>query len=149
LNVAVTVFAALIVTVHVAPETVLHPLQPANVDPPATLAVSVTLVPLLYDSEQSVPQLMPGGFELTLPVPAPARTTDSVNWPVCPTTVSVVLAFAPELSVAVIVALPGFTPVARPVASIVATAVLLLAQVTPGPAIVTGVEELVLVPLPN
>jgi hypothetical protein len=33
-------------TVHVAPDTVLHPLQPANVDPPAALAVSVTLVPL-------------------------------------------------------------------------------------------------------
>jgi hypothetical protein len=79
LNVAVTVLAALIVTVHVVPETVLHPLQAANVDPPAALAVSVTVVPLLYGSEQSLPQLMPGGFELTLPVPAPARTTDRVN----------------------------------------------------------------------
>ena len=47
LNVAVTVFAALMVTVHVAPETVLHPLQLAKVDPPAALAVRVTLVPLL------------------------------------------------------------------------------------------------------
>src|SRR6185295_8605886 len=72
-----------------------------------------------------------------------------VNWPVWPFTVSVVLAFAPEVSVAVIVVPPGFTPVARPVASMVATAVLLLAQVTPGPVIATGVAELVLVPLPN
>ena len=46
LNVAVTVFAVLMVTVHVAPETVLHPLQPPNVAPPAALAVRVTLVPL-------------------------------------------------------------------------------------------------------
>ena len=46
-KVAVTVLAAFMVTVHVAPETVSHPLQPANVDPPAALAVSVTLVPLL------------------------------------------------------------------------------------------------------
>ena len=50
---------------------------------------------------------------------------------------------------AVIVVVPGFTPVARPAASMVATAVLLLAQVTPGPVIVTGVEELVVVPFPN
>jgi hypothetical protein len=46
LKVAVTVFAALMATVHVVPEVVLHPLQLANVDPTAALAVSVTLVPL-------------------------------------------------------------------------------------------------------
>ena len=46
-KVAVTVLAAFIVTVHVGPDTVSHPLQPAKVDPPAALAVSVTLVPLL------------------------------------------------------------------------------------------------------
>jgi hypothetical protein len=34
------------VTVHVVPETVSHPFQLANVDPPAALAVTVTLVPL-------------------------------------------------------------------------------------------------------
>jgi hypothetical protein len=46
LNVAVTVFVALIVTVHVAPETPLHPLQLPNVHPLAGAAVSVTTVPL-------------------------------------------------------------------------------------------------------
>jgi len=45
-KVAVTDFAAVIVTVHVAPETVSHPLQPLNVDPLAGLAVRVTLMPL-------------------------------------------------------------------------------------------------------
>jgi hypothetical protein len=149
LKVAVTVLAALMVTVHVAPDTVLHPLQLAKVAPLTAVAVRVTLVPLLYGSEQSLPQLIPAGFELTLPLLLPVPVLQSVNWPVCPETVSVVLAFAPELSVAVTVVLPGFTPVARPAASIVATAVLLLAQVTPGPPIVTGVVELVLVPLPN
>jgi hypothetical protein len=47
LKVAVTVLAAVMVTVHVAPETVLHPLQPPKVDPPDALAVRVTVVPLL------------------------------------------------------------------------------------------------------
>ena len=46
LKVAVTVFAELMTTVQIVPETVLHPLQFANVDPPAALAVRVTLVPL-------------------------------------------------------------------------------------------------------
>jgi hypothetical protein len=93
--------------------------------------------------------LIPGGFELTLPVPVPARATESVNWPVCSTTVSVVLACAPELSVAVIVVVPGLRPVASPDPSMVATAVLLLSHATPGPVIVAGVEEPALVPLPN
>ena len=72
---AVTVFAALMVTVHVVPETVSHPLQPAKVDPPAAVAVRVTLVPLLYGSEQSAPQLIPAGLELTVPA-AGARLAD-------------------------------------------------------------------------
>ena len=43
---AVTDFAALIVTVQVAPETESHPVQPANVDPEAAVALSVTDVPV-------------------------------------------------------------------------------------------------------
>ena len=46
MNVAVTDFAPLIVTVQVVPETVLHPLQLPKVDPLAALAVRVTVVPL-------------------------------------------------------------------------------------------------------
>src|SRR2546428_7049159 len=67
-------------------------------------------------------------------------------------TPSVVLALAPEPSVAVIVVVPALRPVASPVASIVATVVLLLAHVTPAPAvpvIVTGVAEPVGLPFPN
>ena len=45
-KVAVTDFAAVIVTVHVAPETVSHPLQAVKVEPLAGLAVRVTLMPL-------------------------------------------------------------------------------------------------------
>jgi hypothetical protein len=67
-----------------------------------------------------------------------------------PWTVSVVLPVLPEASVAVMVVVPGLLPVARPVASMVATAVLLLVHVNAVvPCIVTGVRELVVVPLPN
>ena len=45
-KVAVTDFAAVIVTAHVAPETVVHPLQLPKVEPLAGLAVRVTLMPL-------------------------------------------------------------------------------------------------------
>jgi hypothetical protein len=45
-NAAVAVFAESMVNVHVAPETVSHPLQPAKVEPLAAFAVSVTTVPL-------------------------------------------------------------------------------------------------------
>ena len=46
LKVAVTVVAALTVTVHGLVPEQPPPLQPANVDPPAAVAVSVTTVPL-------------------------------------------------------------------------------------------------------
>src|SRR5438874_2485621 len=85
-------------------------------------------------------------MEVTLPMPAPAGRTDRVTRS---RTVRVVLEVAPEVSVAVIVVVPALTPVARPVASMLATAVLLLVHVTPVPVIVTGMEEPVVVPLPN
>src|SRR5207249_10448469 len=62
---------------------------------------------------------------------------------------SVVLALAPEPSVAVIVAVPAPRPAARPPASMVATASLLLVHTTPVPITVTGVEEPVVAPLPS
>jgi hypothetical protein len=45
-KVAVTVLAALMVTVQVEPEIVSHPLQPVWTDPAAGAAVSVTTVPV-------------------------------------------------------------------------------------------------------
>jgi hypothetical protein len=62
--VAVTDFAELTVTVQVAPEAESHPVQPPKSRP---LAVRVTTVPLVYASEQSEPQLIPAGLEVTLP----------------------------------------------------------------------------------
>lgn len=93
---------------------------------------------------------MPDGLEVTVPLPPPVFTTERVGSDEpCPCTVSVVLPVFPEASVAVIVVVPGPTPVARPDALMVATDVLLLVHVTPVPCIVTGVEELAVVPLPN
>jgi len=75
----VTARAAFTVTVQVAPDTLLHPVQPVRIDPEAATAVSVTEDPVRYGSEQSVPQLMPAGFEVTVPVPLPARVTVTGN----------------------------------------------------------------------
>ena len=74
LKVAVTVFAALIVTVHL-PVPVHAPLHPLNTDPEAAEAVSVTTVPLAKFALQVVPQLIPEGVLATVPLPVPALVT--------------------------------------------------------------------------
>jgi hypothetical protein len=78
LNVAVTLWAALIVTTHVPVPEQPAPDQPPNVDPEAGAAVRVTDVPVLKDAEQVEPQLMPAGALVTVPEPVPARVTVSV-----------------------------------------------------------------------
>jgi hypothetical protein len=78
-NVAVTDFAVFIATVQVAPETLSHPLHPPKREPALAPAVSVTTVPLAYASEQSVPQLMPEGLDVTVPLPFPDLPTVSVK----------------------------------------------------------------------
>ena len=84
-NVAVTDFAASIVTVHI--EDVVQvalpvPDQPINVDPPAGVAVSTAIVPEAKVSLQSPGQLMPAGDEVTAPTPVPAMVKLSVKfWP--------------------------------------------------------------------
>ncbi len=72
LKVAVQVAAAFMVT-----EPVLQPepLQPVKVEPEAATAVRVTIVPLLKVAEQAIPQLMPEGELVTVPIPLPALDT--------------------------------------------------------------------------
>ncbi|HEX9661681.1 MAG TPA: hypothetical protein VGB27_05295, partial [Candidatus Binatia bacterium] len=63
------------VIVTVLPHPV--PVQPANIEPLAAVAVSATCVPLATLSLQSPPQLMP--VAVTVPLPVPALATVSVN----------------------------------------------------------------------
>jgi hypothetical protein len=65
------------VTTH-DPAPVHAPDQYARRDPIAAAAVSVTTVPGVNCSLQSSPQSIPGGDEVTRPLPSPARTTVSV-----------------------------------------------------------------------
>ena len=62
-----TVFASVMVTVHVVPETVSHPVQPLKTDGESDVAVRVTTVPRLYVAEQVGSQLIPPGLEVTVP----------------------------------------------------------------------------------
>jgi hypothetical protein len=60
------------------PAVVQLPDQPENVDPEAGVAVKVTAVLLLRIVVQVLPQLIPAGLLVTVPVPVPARVTVSV-----------------------------------------------------------------------
>ncbi len=74
LNVAVTARACVIDTVQL-PVPVHAPFQPAKVEPLAAAAVSITDAPLVKFALQDVPQLMPEGDEVMVPVPVPALVT--------------------------------------------------------------------------
>ena len=81
LKFALTDFAASTVTEHVPVPEQLPPLHPVKVEPLAAVAVSVTLVPALNDAEQAVPQSMPEGLLVTVPLPAPDLVTVIVGLP--------------------------------------------------------------------
>jgi hypothetical protein len=51
------------------------PDQPEKIEPVLGVGVRVTTVPELYGWEQSEPQVMPAGDEVTVPVPMPALVT--------------------------------------------------------------------------
>ncbi len=55
------------------------PLQPAKVEPEAAVAVRVTAVPLLKLTEQVLPQLMPAGELVTVPLPVPDLATERLK----------------------------------------------------------------------
>src|SRR5436309_2657833 len=74
-KVAVTVVAALRVTVQAPVPEQPPPLQPVKVEPAAGAAVSVTAVPLVKLAAQVAPQVIPAGLLVTVPVPVPALET--------------------------------------------------------------------------
>jgi hypothetical protein len=71
-NVAVTVFAAFMLTVQVLPELLVHPLQLWSDEPAEAVAVNTTLLSRSKSALQVEPQFIPAGDEVTVPVPAPA-----------------------------------------------------------------------------
>jgi hypothetical protein len=73
-KVAVTLVAWFTLTMH-EPVPVQAPDQPAKVEPVAAAAVRVTLVPETRLALQVLPQLMPAGELVTVPLPAPALLT--------------------------------------------------------------------------
>ena len=74
LNVAVTLRATVIDNTQAA-VPLQAPLQPANTEPLAAAAVTVTEVPVAKLALQAVPQFTPVGDEVTVPVPVPALVT--------------------------------------------------------------------------
>jgi hypothetical protein len=102
LNVAVTVVSALRVITQVPVPPHPPPLQPANDDPLAAVPARVTVAPTENAAEQAVPQLMPVGMLVTVPVPPPAFTI--VNTAVV--RVKVAVTFCEEVSDTVQVPVP-------------------------------------------
>src|SRR5207237_4504109 len=96
-NVAVTVVAALTVTVQAPGPEQPPPLQPLKVEPAAGAAVSVTAVPLAKLAAQVAPQVMPAGLLVTLPAPVPALETVRVK--VCGGKVAVTVVAAESVAV--------------------------------------------------
>ena len=74
-TVAVTLCAALMVSVHVPVPLQPPPLQPVKVDPAMGDAASTTEVPEPKVAEQLEPQLMPVGELATAPLPVTALVT--------------------------------------------------------------------------
>jgi hypothetical protein len=75
LNVAVTVLSDVMLIVHVDADGESQPDQFTNVEPAAAAAVRATDVPEAYEALHEVPQLIPAGEEVTVPIPVPAFAT--------------------------------------------------------------------------
>ena len=72
MNVAVTVFATSIVTVHVVGLGVVRqPVNPPKVEPPAGVAVSVTVESFVKSRTHAAPHRSPAGALVTSPPPFP------------------------------------------------------------------------------
>ncbi len=77
-NVAVTLWLDVGVKVQVA-VPVQAPSQPVKIEPGAGLAARLTCVPDVNVAEHVDPQLIPAGELVTVPLPVPARETETVT----------------------------------------------------------------------
>jgi len=75
INVAVTDWAAFIVTTQLPIPVHPAPLQPVNADPLADVAVKVTCVPLANAALHVAPQSIPAGLLVTVSLPLPVLVT--------------------------------------------------------------------------
>jgi hypothetical protein len=80
LKVALTDFAASMVTLH-APVPLHAPLQPANVEPESGVAAKLTTAPFAKLAEHVVPQEIPAGELVSVPVPVPLLATVRMKGP--------------------------------------------------------------------
>ena len=78
-KVAVTLVAALSVTVQVPVPEQPPPLQPVKVEPAVGAAVNVTAVPLANAAEHVAPHEIPAGLLVIVPVPVPPGLTVSAK----------------------------------------------------------------------
>src|SRR5688572_6740711 len=78
-NEALTLVSLLTVSVHGPVPVQPPPLQPRNTEPAWGVAVSVTGVPWSTVVLHAPGQLMPLGFDVTVPRPLPARATVTVR----------------------------------------------------------------------
>jgi hypothetical protein len=79
LNVAVTFFAASMISVQVTALPLHAPDQPPNWEPGFAAAVSVTDEFRTSPSLQSIPQLMPAGLDETAPLPLTATLSSGTS----------------------------------------------------------------------
>ena len=58
-------------TVQTLPDVLSQPLQPVKSVSAPVWAVNVTVVPLMKEAAQLLPQLIPAGLDVTVPLPRP------------------------------------------------------------------------------
>jgi len=98
---AVTVVAAVSVTVQVPVPEQPPPVQPVKVELASGVAAKVTAVPLANAAEHVAPQVMPAGLLVTVPAPAPDLLTVNVKVGIANVAVTVVPAFRVTVQVPV------------------------------------------------
>jgi hypothetical protein len=78
-NVAVTFISAFMVTVHAPVPLQPPPLQPVKIESAEAVAFKTIWLPIVPVAPQVCPQVIPAAELVTVPVPAPALLTFTLN----------------------------------------------------------------------